>query len=200
MKHLRTFMAVTVGIITAVMVNTAQATLVLQTSGTVTWNAGAGLTADVGYQVDYNDVSLLYIYNYQIKPTGVTPDIGSFSAFFNTVGAGILAAAPTAPADMLGGTPVGSVTLNLISGASVNWVVAGLNQPPLGNESRVMAFSSPRTWTLGGGGALEGATFSSTSSTQIAVPVPEPTTMIAGALLLLPFGASTLRVLRRRTA
>ena len=29
--------------------------------------------------------------------------------------------------------------------------------------------------------------------------VPEPTTMIAGALLLLPFGASTLRMLRRRT-
>jgi hypothetical protein len=28
--------------------------------------------------------------------------------------------------------------------------------------------------------------------------VPEPTTMIAGALLLLPFGASTLRVLRKR--
>ena len=33
------------------------------------------------------------------------------------------------------------------------------------------------------------------------VPVPEPTTMIAGALLLLPFGASTLRMLRKnRTA
>jgi hypothetical protein len=32
-------------------------------------------------------------------------------------------------------------------------------------------------------------------------PVPEPTTLIAGALLLLPFGASTLRILRRnRTA
>jgi len=30
------------------------------------------------------------------------------------------------------------------------------------------------------------------------VPVPEPTTMIAGALLLLPFGASTLRMLRKR--
>jgi hypothetical protein len=28
-------------------------------------------------------------------------------------------------------------------------------------------------------------------------PVPEPTTMIAGALLLLPFGASTLRLLRK---
>lgn len=28
-------------------------------------------------------------------------------------------------------------------------------------------------------------------------PVPEPTTMISGALLLLPFGASTLRILRK---
>ena len=33
-----------------------------------------------------------------------------------------------------------------------------------------------------------------------AVPVPEPTTMIAGALLLLPFGASTLRILRKNRA
>jgi hypothetical protein len=30
--------------------------------------------------------------------------------------------------------------------------------------------------------------------------VPEPTTMIAGALLLLPFGASTLRIVRRNQA
>ena len=32
------------------------------------------------------------------------------------------------------------------------------------------------------------------------VQVPEPTTMVAGALLLLPFGMSTLRVLRKRRA
>jgi hypothetical protein len=31
-------------------------------------------------------------------------------------------------------------------------------------------------------------------------PVPEPTTMIAGALLLLPFGASTIRLLRKNRA
>ena len=30
-----------------------------------------------------------------------------------------------------------------------------------------------------------------------AVAVPEPTTLVAGALMLLPFGASTLRILRR---
>ena len=32
------------------------------------------------------------------------------------------------------------------------------------------------------------------------VPVPEPTTMIAGALLLLPFGAGILRILRKSRA
>lgn len=31
-------------------------------------------------------------------------------------------------------------------------------------------------------------------------PVPEPTTLIAGALLLLPFGASTVRFLRKNSA
>ncbi len=32
---------------------------------------------------------------------------------------------------------------------------------------------------------------------QLAIVVPEPATMLAGALLLLPFGASTLRILRK---
>jgi hypothetical protein len=35
------------------------------------------------------------------------------------------------------------------------------------------------------------------STQNYIVPVPEPTTMISGALLLLPFAASTLRVLRK---
>jgi hypothetical protein len=38
----------------------------------------------------------------------------------------------------------------------------------------------------------------SQSGISIAVPVPEPTTMIAGAMLLVPFGMSTLRSLRNR--
>lgn len=49
---------------------------------------------------------------------------------------------------------------------------------------------------------LEGLVGSTADNTQgFVVAVPEPATMIAGALLLLPFGASTLRILRRnRTA
>jgi hypothetical protein len=35
---------------------------------------------------------------------------------------------------------------------------------------------------------------------QLVIAVPEPTTVLAGALLLLPFGASTLRILRRNRA
>ncbi|MEI7941050.1 MAG: hypothetical protein WCK27_30620, partial [Verrucomicrobiota bacterium] len=48
---------------------------------------------------------------------------------------------------------------------------------------------------------IGGGTYSSPVNAEfLFTPVPEPTTMIAGALLLLPFGASTLRMLRRRTA
>ena len=36
------------------------------------------------------------------------------------------------------------------------------------------------------------------NGTATLTAVPEPTTMIAGALLLLPFGASTIRILRRK--
>ena len=41
-----------------------------------------------------------------------------------------------------------------------------------------------------------------TSSTEqnFVVAVPEPTTIMAGVLMLLPFGASTLRILRRKSA
>lgn len=51
-------------------------------------------------------------------------------------------------------------------------------------------------------GIVNGSTIDGGTATQPTyAPVPEPTTMIAGALLLLPFGASTLRILRKnRTA
>jgi len=39
---------------------------------------------------------------------------------------------------------------------------------------------------------------SSANATAVGAPVPEPSTYIAGALLLLPFGVSALRSLRRK--
>jgi hypothetical protein len=47
--------------------------------------------------------------------------------------------------------------------------------------------------------ALDLGTRDQPAQDQLAiVPVPEPTTVIAGALLLLPFGASALRILRKK--
>ena len=52
-----------------------------------------------------------------------------------------------------------------------------------------------------GFGAFDGGFITVSTIVQSFDQVPEPTTMIAGALLLLPFGASTLRILRKnRTA
>lgn len=65
-------------------------------------------------------------------------------------------------------------------------------------------------FTMGTSRVIEGTAYALTFPTATYVggfgpnaeltAVPEPTTMIAGALLLLPFGASTLRILRKRTA
>jgi hypothetical protein len=65
--------------------------------------------------------------------------------------------------------------------------------------------TSVGTWNTGTGAGTEGypAGWDAASDANVQVfgtPVPEPTTMIAGALLLLPFGASTLRILRKNRA
>jgi type VI secretion system secreted protein VgrG len=48
--------------------------------------------------------------------------------------------------------------------------------------------------------ALTGAVTLYSNDISVPTAVPEPGTLISGALLLLPFGASTLRILRRRQA
>ena len=53
-------------------------------------------------------------------------------------------------------------------------------------------------WDNGGATIPASANIQSITLFPAVAPVPEPTTMIAGALLLLPFGASTLRLLRKR--
>ncbi len=82
---------------------------------------------------------------------------------------------------------------------------SGLNADLLtlaqGDGSVTLAFQfapgEDLTTLISGGGPYS----TSYNGSITSVPVPEATTMIAGALLLLPFGASTLRILRKaRTA
>lgn len=53
---------------------------------------------------------------------------------------------------------------------------------------------------IGGGENIQPGLSIHSGSTITGVPVPEPATFMAGVLLLLPLGASTLRILRRKTA
>ena len=89
-------------------------------------------------------------------------------------------------ASITSGTPVGSLNYNYYFSSPAG------TYPAFQIDSKIWLGSSQKgeqitTWNGSGWAYAE-------------VPVPEPTTMIAGALLLLPFGASTLRILRRRTA
>jgi hypothetical protein len=85
------------------------------------------------------------------------------------------------PLALFGGLNVGD-TLNLVGGIN---------------------FNSTAHWYPAAFGAVPYSSFDQSNYGHIMVeaPVPEPTTMVAGALLLLPFGASALRMLRKsRTA
>ena len=88
-----------------------------------------------------------------------------------------------------GATQVGAATIAPIEDTFLgSWVEYDTVWNLLGS-------SDPTVITITGSDT--GAVFSRISVVPV---VPEPTTIIAGALLLLPFGASTLRALRRRRA
>jgi hypothetical protein len=83
------------------------------------------------------------------------------------------------------------VTLNSILGVGNSY-----NSVAFGNLQVMRAYAY-----IGDTGGPSSGSVDINSITVGAYEVPEPTTMVAGALLLLPFGASTIRMLRKsRTA
>jgi hypothetical protein len=90
------------------------------------------------------------------------------------------------PADVKIGAPNwGVAQYTGTFGGAIDWVEASAY------SGTYAAFFGPQ---IGMSGTSETTFTVSEIELQI---VPEPTTMIAGALLLLPFGASTLRLLRK---
>jgi len=75
-----------------------------------------------------------------------------------------------------------------------NFSALGAGQLPGGGLSYTMVV---HTSALKFGSSLASLVDGGASANVAILAVPEPTTMIAGAMLLLPFGASTLRILRR---
>ena len=186
------------------MATTSQGTLILPFTSTTlggtaspgilpsTTGGGPGTTLTVDYSVDLS-LAGIYTYSYILhNPITDTTNPDQFSVTFNAV-------VPTSVLTTSGGT------FSFVNtGSSVNWVLSPVAP---GVSSGVLSFTSLLRPTLGNAGANDSnppAPWSTihAGGVEVAVPapVPEPTTMIAGALLLLPFGASTLRMLRRRTA
>jgi hypothetical protein len=67
-----------------------------------------------------------------------------------------------------------------------------------GGFGEVFVRTSLQGFTIANGSTIDSGT--ATVQTYAAAAVPEPATLMAGMLLLLPFGASTLRILRNRRA
>src|ERR1035441_62369 len=218
MKLIKTLTAVAAAV--CCLTVTSQAVLTTAVPGfTGTTSMGTASTGGSTVSVDYTVLTSgsLYYYLYQVQLHGAPTTLEDFEVSVNKAfsNPAVLSQATIAtlvpplllnagqPDIIVGGTidtawlPPGSLTAN-----NVDWsTTTGLT---LADQSIVLGFSTSIAPTWGNGQATDTAPPSPWATTitgqLIPDPIPEPTTMIAGALLLLPFGASTLRILRRRTA
>jgi hypothetical protein len=126
-------------------------------------------------------------YSIQIESGGLSPD--SISQTVNSL--------------MLGQQYTVSFLLSAYDagGASLDVSIDGVTQ----NFTSFSQSYASHSFTFVATGTSETLTFKNAGDYAVSYPqidnvslVPEPTTMIAGALLGLPFGASTLRTLRKR--
>lgn len=154
------------------------------------------------YQVAGGD--LTFVYTLTETPAagqfGANVTRASFNGFFGAypVSVGNLAAGGvgSAPfsANALAAFADSSLTGNTI-GFNLGNATAG-NPPGTGTSVFQMVIATSGTvWEPSSATLSDGAT-----ADTVSLAVPEPTTMVAGALLLLPFGMSTVRALRRNSA
>jgi hypothetical protein len=164
-----------------------------QTGLAPTWGA-TGAAAGAAIQ---NAAHLFYNYYAALTPSGLGDAYGSLTTQ--------RAALQLAVWSALYNSTIGTISLDVTSGP--RFTASG------GNAS---AIALANTWlvNLTGNYGLAGDLFYPVPSTQhgqvaqellfarppqqIVIPVPEASTIIAGLLLVVPFGASTLRILRRR--
>jgi hypothetical protein len=132
---------------------------------------------------------------YQINNTGSSVVEGLSLNGFLGVGAdvGYITTAVAAATGSLAGTVI-PTDATRPAGTPLHWdySIPVLGGPATGDI--LVVNTALTTW----GGASGSVQDGNAQDIRILAPVPEPTTILAGALLLLPFGASTLRILRKR--
>jgi hypothetical protein len=139
--------------------------------------------------------TLLWTINYTYGGTATDPDPWS-DVFFSPSATRSLTFDGVGPQDLSQGGTLRCTWdndfLGLSAGSTISFIVQGyqVDITPLAlAEVGGSDFSGGNPWVQPSQDVM--AQF-------VVTAVPEPTTMIAGALLLLPFGASTLRMLRKR--
>jgi hypothetical protein len=86
----------------------------------------------------------------------------------------------------------GQLNLSSIAYAGSQPDLVALDEARQGTTAVTFQFSSPKTLSY-----LQTHSISTSFSGSISAVVPEPSTLLAGALLILPFGLSALRIMRR---
>jgi hypothetical protein len=158
-------------------------------SGTVTSWALSGDTSNPLGGLDFL---------YQIHNTGSTQveglSLGGFDSIPVYVGYITTAVLPAATGSVAGTIIPADATRSL---STIHWDYIGTSLTGGGTYGDILVVLTGMTGSEFANGSIQ-----DTYSQNIQIlAVPEPTTMVAGALLLLPFGASTLRILRKnRTA
>jgi hypothetical protein len=182
----------------------AQATLISESSGFGTLVGSDASTVAVKYDVVFDNSSLLYTYLYQFTETSgqysANPitDFNINASYVNSV----LASGTIISLDPLGSSGItGSSTT---SGGTIKTPsLINYDFTPLA-ASQLVGFNSYFGPTSGSGSLLDGAAPSpwsdNSGGTPIPVPVPEASTVMAGALMLLPFGIGAIRSLRKERA
>lgn len=166
----------------------------LVTSGTVYWPQGAGTQPDLQVVYSVNEsAALVYTYSYTFSVgdwngTTFTPTTGNPASSF-------VIDTPFANAGSLNTFTSTGATAVFTPNNNVTWFYVGGAV-----NSDTVTFQTLLNPGLGGGSAVDGSpsvSWFAPAGALVATPVPEPTTIAAGALLLLPFGIGALRSLRK---
>jgi hypothetical protein len=162
--------------------HSAQAQIVVGSATWVNTASGSGGTPALTVSYEVFDNSGVYTYDYTLNVAASNP-VDGFSVDASYVLPGTVS---------VGGAAAGGV---------VAWNLIGVTDPV------TVSFKSDFAPSLGGGSAYDGspsvawsAGFTGDSGTAnglIAVPVPEASTVMAGALMLLPLGIGAVRAIRK---
>jgi hypothetical protein len=176
----------------------AHATLTTVSDGTATFNSAASGTISVGFDVVYDSTSSLYTYLYEFTPLANSP-IGQF-----TVNAQYVSSVLTT-ADSFSGSPY-TLTGSITSGGTLPYTgIVSWNYNPYTTAEQLVGFTSVDGPGNGSGSLNDGQSGpwgdnATGTPIPVPVPVPEASTVLAGALMLLPFGIGAIRSLRKERA